>query len=221
MSVVKYIGRTTDFRGKTLWEIVGNLRDSGVGRLVIRNKFQRYEEPCYMRILKVEVTPHDPEKDPIRTGPKRTKAKKWSYEKCLQKYCGSPNRLVERDLDLHLRAKRAKDCLRWGSLNVVLLAILLFDISNQCPYSYSKWYYVEYLAAALSGLGAFSCFLKYFLYLFHTNPLLGTKEQKNLLKFDECDSSFAVTPPAQRKSNHAMIWRLVKSATALLLKLHH
>ncbi|XP_054734249.1 uncharacterized protein LOC129241772 [Anastrepha obliqua] len=66
MSVIKYIGRTTDFRGKTLWEIVGNLRDFGVGRLVIRNKFQRYEEPCYMRILKVEVTPHDPSKDPIR-----------------------------------------------------------------------------------------------------------------------------------------------------------
>ncbi|XP_017462231.1 PREDICTED: uncharacterized protein LOC108355591 isoform X3 [Rhagoletis zephyria] len=92
MSVVKYIGRTTDFRGKTLWEIVGNLRDSGVGRLVIRNKFQRYEEPCYMRILKVEVTPHDPAKDPIRTGPKRTKAKKWSYEKV----CTLPKNEIKR-----------------------------------------------------------------------------------------------------------------------------
>lgn len=59
MSAVKYIGRTTDFRGKSLWEIIGNLRDYGVGRLIIRNMFQRYEEPCYMRILKVEVTPHD------------------------------------------------------------------------------------------------------------------------------------------------------------------
>ncbi|XP_067648411.1 small ribosomal subunit protein mS34-like [Eurosta solidaginis] len=66
MSVIKYIGRTTDFRGNTLWELVGNLRDFGVGRLVIRNMFQRYEEPCYMRILKVDVKPHDPAKDPIR-----------------------------------------------------------------------------------------------------------------------------------------------------------
>ncbi|XP_054735214.1 transmembrane protein 209-like [Anastrepha obliqua] len=118
---------------------------------------------------------------------------------CLQKYCGSPNKLVERGLDLHLRAKRAKNCLRWGSFNVVLLAILLFDISNQCPYTHSKWYYAEYLAAVLTGLGAFSCFLKYFLYLFHTNPILGTKEQKNLLKFEDCDSSFVITPPPQRK----------------------
>ncbi|XP_075160538.1 mitochondrial ribosomal protein S34 [Haematobia irritans] len=52
---IKYIGRTTDFKGKTLWEIVGDLKDFGVGRLVVRNMFQRYPEPCYMRILKVET----------------------------------------------------------------------------------------------------------------------------------------------------------------------
>ncbi|XP_061388638.1 uncharacterized protein LOC133323697 [Musca vetustissima] len=53
--VIKYIGRTTDFKGKTLWEIVGDLKDFGVGRLVVRNMFQRYPEPCYMRILKVDT----------------------------------------------------------------------------------------------------------------------------------------------------------------------
>jgi small subunit ribosomal protein S34 len=34
MSVIKYIGRKTDFRGKSLWEIVGNLKNFGVGRVV-------------------------------------------------------------------------------------------------------------------------------------------------------------------------------------------
>lgn len=53
--VIKYVGRTTDFKGKTLWEIVGDLKDFGVGRMVVRNMFQRYKEPCYMRILKVET----------------------------------------------------------------------------------------------------------------------------------------------------------------------
>lgn len=86
---------------------------------------------------------------------------------------------------MHLRAKLAKDSLRWGCLNVILLAILLFDISNRCPFAHSKWYYAEYIAAVLTGLGAFSSFLKYFLYVFRKNPILGTKEQKNLLKFDE------------------------------------
>ncbi|XP_050447995.1 28S ribosomal protein S34, mitochondrial-like [Cataglyphis hispanica] len=54
---IKFIGRSTDFKGKTLWEILGNLRNFGVGRLVIRNRFQRYPEACYMKILKVAAMP--------------------------------------------------------------------------------------------------------------------------------------------------------------------
>lgn len=57
--LVKLIGRTTDFKGKTLWEIVGNLKNYGVGRIVIRNMFQRYKEPCFMRIVKVEAAPNE------------------------------------------------------------------------------------------------------------------------------------------------------------------
>uniref|UniRef100_A0A0K8TRT1 Putative mitochondrial ribosomal protein s34 n=1 Tax=Tabanus bromius TaxID=304241 RepID=A0A0K8TRT1_TABBR len=57
MSAIKYVGRTTDFRGKTLWEIVGNLKNFGVGRIVVRSMFERYPEPSYMKILKVEAMP--------------------------------------------------------------------------------------------------------------------------------------------------------------------
>ncbi|KAJ8953990.1 hypothetical protein NQ314_007183 [Rhamnusium bicolor] len=53
----KYIGRTTSFKGKTLWEIVGNLKNFGVGRIVVRSVFERYPEPSYMKILKVETLP--------------------------------------------------------------------------------------------------------------------------------------------------------------------
>lgn len=52
---IKYIGRTTNFEGKTLWEILGNLKNFGVGRVVIRNGHQRYEEKCFYRIMKVEA----------------------------------------------------------------------------------------------------------------------------------------------------------------------
>lgn len=54
---IKLIGRTTDFKGKPLWEILGNLKNFGIGRLVIRNMFQRYPEPCFMKIVKVEAQP--------------------------------------------------------------------------------------------------------------------------------------------------------------------
>jgi len=57
---IKLIGRTTDFKGKPLWEILGNLKNHGVGRIVIRNRFQRYPEPSYMKILKVAALPPPP-----------------------------------------------------------------------------------------------------------------------------------------------------------------
>lgn len=56
---IKYIGRTHDFSGKTLWEIIGNLKNFGVGRLVKRNMFERYSEPSYSRIIKVETLPNE------------------------------------------------------------------------------------------------------------------------------------------------------------------
>ncbi|KAB7503562.1 hypothetical protein Anas_10174 [Armadillidium nasatum] len=46
-----YIGRTHDFLGKSIWEIVGSLKDYGVGRMVIKHRYKRYSEPCFMRIV--------------------------------------------------------------------------------------------------------------------------------------------------------------------------
>lgn len=54
---IKLIGKATTYVGKPLWEILGNLKDHGVGRIVIRSLFQRYSEPTYMKILKVAALP--------------------------------------------------------------------------------------------------------------------------------------------------------------------
>lgn len=64
----KYIGRTTSFKGKTLWEIVGNLKNFGEGRVVVRNMFERYPEKSWFRIIKVEplANPAEPSLDDTR-----------------------------------------------------------------------------------------------------------------------------------------------------------
>ena len=49
-----YIGRRNFYIGKTLWEILGNLRDFGVGRMLVRSKFERYPEVTFYRILRTE-----------------------------------------------------------------------------------------------------------------------------------------------------------------------
>ncbi|KDR20025.1 28S ribosomal protein S34, mitochondrial [Zootermopsis nevadensis] len=60
---IKYVGRTTSFKGKTLWEIVGNLKNFGVGRIVVRSTFERYPEPSYLKICKVQALANeDPRK---------------------------------------------------------------------------------------------------------------------------------------------------------------
>lgn len=58
-TIIKYFGRQNDFKGKTLWEVVGNLKNFGVGRIIVRSIFERYPEPCFMKIIKVEAQPNE------------------------------------------------------------------------------------------------------------------------------------------------------------------
>lgn len=61
MATVKFIGRTTSFKGKRLFDILCRLKDFGVGRVVYRNKFfERYPEPSYYVITKVDPDMSDP-----------------------------------------------------------------------------------------------------------------------------------------------------------------
>ncbi|KAK7081255.1 Mitochondrial ribosomal protein, S34 [Halocaridina rubra] len=45
------IGRTHNHVGMRLWEIIGRLKNFGIGRMVVRSAFERYPEPTYYRIL--------------------------------------------------------------------------------------------------------------------------------------------------------------------------
>ncbi|XP_053606487.1 uncharacterized protein mRpS34 isoform X2 [Plodia interpunctella] len=70
-TVIKYVGRTTDFKGKTLWEIVGSLKNLGIGRIIVRSVFERYPEPSFMKIVKVETCP-DEERRRVRVWVEKT-----------------------------------------------------------------------------------------------------------------------------------------------------
>ncbi|XP_065086552.1 transmembrane protein 209 [Ochlerotatus camptorhynchus] len=111
--------------------------------------------------------------------------------------------LVDRTLDLYLTNRRSRECLKWGSINIALLSILLFDISNKCPYSFSQWYYLEYAAAAILTGSVLYYFGRYFYYLFSREALKGTEQQRKLLKFDNDDHSFITTTPASKKPTTA------------------
>lgn len=110
---------------------------------------------------------------------------------------------MDRTLDLYLTNSRSRECLKWGSINIALLSILLFDISNKCPYSFSQWYYLEYAAAAILTGSVLYYFGRYFYYLFSREALKGSDQQRKLLNFDNDDHSFITTTPASKKPTTA------------------
>lgn len=96
-----------------------------------------------------------------------------------------PSEIVAKGLELQLKAKQARQHLKWGAIHLGILAVLLFDIFNKCPYSFSQWYYVEYTAAVLVALSAFVYFLRYLFFAFSFEPIKGTLAQRDLMQFDE------------------------------------
>ena len=59
---IKFIGRTTDLKGKRLFDILARLKDFGVGRIIYRNQFMdRYAPaPSYYVVTKVDPDMKDP-----------------------------------------------------------------------------------------------------------------------------------------------------------------
>ncbi|XP_052791316.1 uncharacterized protein LOC128225251 [Mya arenaria] len=52
MSVI-YVGKESYFHGKSLFQIARKYRNAGIGRMVMRKKWDRYEEPSYYRLTQV------------------------------------------------------------------------------------------------------------------------------------------------------------------------
>lgn len=98
--------------------------------------------------------------------------------------------IVRKGLDIYLKSKRKRQYLAWGSINAVLLSIIVYDIRNKCPFAYSKWYYVEYAIAAFLGLSVLYYFSKYIFLWLTFKPIRGTQLQRKLLSFEDAGKIF-------------------------------
>ncbi|XP_308809.5 transmembrane protein 209 isoform X1 [Anopheles gambiae] len=135
---------------------------------------------------------------------------------------GSPvqcSPIVNRTLELNLNRKRSKECLRWGTVHILLLSVVLFDICNKCSYSFSNLYYVEYVAAAMLSCSMVYYYTCYFYYLFSAEPIRGTEQQRRILRFDANDSSF-ITTPLQAKQSASADNTPMNVSTSLLRSFH-
>lgn len=120
--------------------------------------------------------------------------------------CSSPrarNPIVDRGLDVQLLAHQGRIFLKWGSINAVLLSIVMYDLSHKCPHARSAWFYVEYLSAAVLALSLCYNFARFFYGRMQMAPIRGTVEQRRLLRFDDADASFVTTAEKGGRSEKA------------------
>lgn len=93
--------------------------------------------------------------------------------------------IVNKGLDTILKNKRKRGYLKWGAINALFLSIVMFDIKNKCQFSYSNWFYTEYVVAGVLSLSLLYYFLKYFYVWLTFEPIRGTPAQRRLLHFDD------------------------------------
>lgn len=108
--------------------------------------------------------------------------------KSVRKRFCTPNErseIVDKGLNIQLHSKTSRHALKWGLINVVILSVLMMDISNRCPFTYSKWFYVEFAVAGLVAASVLYQFCRYFHFIFSFEPIKGTVEQKRLLQFND------------------------------------
>ncbi|KAH8257171.1 hypothetical protein KR038_005168, partial [Drosophila bunnanda] len=94
----------------------------------------------------------------------------------------SRNPVVQRSLDLRFRSAQARYYLKWCSINVVILSLLLLDIWQACRSVYRTYYFMaECTVTAVVGLSALACFGKYLWLWCGGDQVMGTDIQKRLL----------------------------------------
>ncbi|XP_034483377.1 transmembrane protein 209 [Drosophila innubila] len=89
---------------------------------------------------------------------------------------------VQGSLELRRRRAEARNYLKWGFINIVLLAVLAFDICQACISDNSLWYQAEYTVGVLIFLSAVACIGKYIWWLMvDSGPVSVTELQRCLL----------------------------------------
>ncbi|XP_017059140.1 transmembrane protein 209 [Drosophila ficusphila] len=112
----------------------------------------------------------------------------------------SRNPVVQRSLDLRLRGAQARHYLKWCSINVVLVSLLLLDIWQACRSVYrTYWFLAECTITTLMALSALACFGKYLWLWFGGDQVIGTDSQKCLLDGQEENSFRTVSTRAVKK----------------------
>lgn len=108
--------------------------------------------------------------------------------------------LLERSLTINRNRRSMKNDFLWGTFNFVVLLIVLYDLSESCPFYVNYFLYAEYILVIILTLNLFYHVIKVVKYsLSFPEPVSITHEQKILLGVRDLDPSYRIETP--KKSN--------------------
>ncbi|XP_032591607.1 transmembrane protein 209 [Drosophila grimshawi] len=106
---------------------------------------------------------------------------------------------VPESLEIRRRRGEARTYLKWGFINIVILALVSFDIWQTCVSAKDRfWYQAEYTFAVFIFLSVLACFGKYLCWLIVDNGQICVTELQRCLLDETNENSFRTVSPMSK-----------------------
>lgn len=111
--------------------------------------------------------------------------------------------VVDKSLDVYLSVKKGQNALKWGTLNMILLSIIVFDLMKEND---SDWknnndkliiFAIEVLALLILAISLFANLVTFIKCNYFVDIVVGSEQQRNLLNLDA--KSFKIESKTDKK----------------------
>lgn len=111
--------------------------------------------------------------------------------------------VVDKSLDVYLSVKKGQNALKWGTLNLILLSIIIFDLMKENDFDWKNnndkliIFAIEVLALLILAISLFANFVTFIKCNYFVDIVVGSEQQRNLLNLDA--KSFKIESKTDKK----------------------
>lgn len=111
--------------------------------------------------------------------------------------------VVNKSLDVYLSAKKGQNALKWGTINIVLLSIIVFDLMKENDFYWKDnndklvIFAIEILALMILAISLSANFVTFIKCNYFVDIVVGSEQQMNLLNLDA--KSFKIESKTDKK----------------------
>ncbi|CAO1411482.1 unnamed protein product [Diamesa hyperborea] len=111
--------------------------------------------------------------------------------------------VVDKSLDAYLSVKKGQNALKWGTLNLILLSIIVFDLMKEKDFDWKQnndkliIFGIELLALLILSISLFANFVTFIKCNYFVDLVVGSEQQRNLLNLDA--KSFKIESKTDKK----------------------